>query len=155
MTLIVSKFRPLFWIKMVATLIGWVFTIGICIYFSIINGRLDFFNILFWLACFFTLSLIVYLLKFLFVEYREFTVSDEGIMIKYLISNEETSIHYEDIKKFTPKNITSRQGANTSRTAGYFEIEMELDNGQLITFNEVQFINYSEIKNFIFQRINI
>ena len=150
-TILVSKFRSLFWIRMLTKLIGGIFIIGTFINFSIVNGRIDFTNFLLWPAGFGTIALIVFLLNFLFVELREFTVSDEGILIKYLISNQETTVLFENIKKFTPRNLKGKQEFNT--TSGYFSIEMELDNGQIIIFNDVQYLNYNEIKNCIYQHL--
>ena len=145
---IVSKFRTGYWIRQFINYFGGLFLIGLCIYFSFDNGQLDYQNILFWVATLGTLSLIFYILYFLFSELKQLTVKDKGIEIKYLLTKKIDFIQYDEIINFATRRITHRQGSG--RTAGYNESEIQLTNDRVIIFNEDQFENYNEIKNSIY-----
>ncbi len=145
---VVSKFRTGYWIRQFINYVGGLFLIGLCIYFSFDNGQLDYSNALFWVAALGTLGFIFYILFFLFSELKQLTVTDNGIEIKYSLSKKTDFILYNEIVNFTTRRITHKQGAG--RTEGYHELEIQLTNDRVITFNEDQFYNYNEIKNSIY-----
>lgn len=145
---VVSKFRTGYWIRQFINYVGGLLIIGLCIYFSFDNGKLDYRNALFWLAVLGILSLILHVLYFLFSELKRLTVTENGIEIKYFVTKKIEFIAYNEILNFTTRRITHKQGA--VRTAGYHELEIQLTKDRLITFSEDQFDNYNEIKNFIY-----
>ena len=145
---VVSKFRTGYWIRKFIEYVGGFFLIGLCVYFSIDNGQLDFRNVLFWVATFGTLFFIFYILFFLFSELKQLTITKNGIEIKYSLSIKIDLIQYSEIIIFTRRSITHSRGAGW--TAGYHELEIQLTKDRVITFNEDQFDNYNEIKNCIY-----
>ena len=145
---VVSEFRTGYWIRQFINYVGGLLIIGGCIFFSCDNGELDYHNALFWLAVLGILSLILHVLYFLFSELKQLTVTENGIELKYFVTKKIEFIAYNEILNFTPRRITHKQGA--VRTTGYHELEIQLTKDRLITFNEDQFDNYNEIKNFIY-----
>ncbi len=149
--ILTSRFRTGFWIRQLIQYVGGLVLIGICFRFCFDNGKIDFRSILFWVGCFGIVSYLFFFAKFLFDEIKQLTVSDNGITVKYLVTKKISIVQFADIKNTITKIITHRQGAG--RTAGYHELEIELLDGRLITFNEDQYENYSEIKNEIYNHI--
>jgi hypothetical protein len=144
----VSKFRTGYWIRQFINYVGGLLLIGLCIYFTLDDGQIDFHNALFWVAALGTLSYVFYILFFLFSELKQLSVTDNGIEIKYSLTKKTDFITYNEILNFTTRRITHRQGAGM--TAGYHELEIQLTKDRVITFNEDQFDNYNEIKNCIY-----
>ena len=147
-TTITSKFRVEYWIMQFISYVGGLFLIGLCLYFSFDNGKLDYRSPVFWVAILGILGFIFYFLLFLFSEIKQLTVTDKGIEIKYLLTKSNSFIPYNEIVKFTTRRITSRQGVG--RTTGYQELEIELTNNRVIAFDGNQFDNYNEIKHCIY-----
>jgi len=147
---VVSKFRSSYWIRQFINYGGGLFLIGLCIYFSLDNGQLDYGNALFWVAALGSLGFIYYILFFLFSELKQLTATDSGIEIKYSLTKKTDFIPYNEIVNFTTRHITIQRGAG--RSAGYHELEILLTNDRTITFNEDQFDNYNELKNSIYHK---
>lgn len=148
-TTITSKFRIDYWIMQSISYVAGLFLIGLCLYFSFDNGKIDYHRSVFWIAILGIWALVFYFLKFLLNEFKQITISDKGIEIKYLLTKKTDVIPYNEIVKFTTRRITSRQGVG--RTTGYHELEIELTKDRVITFSENQFDNYNEIKNTIYR----
>jgi hypothetical protein len=146
---VVSKFRTDYWIRQFISFVGGLFIIGLCVYFSFDNGQLDYRNVLFWFAAIGTVGLVFFVVYFLVYELKKLAVKDNGIEIKYALTNKTEFILYTEIVGFTTRRITHSRGAG--RTDGYHELEIQLTNDRVITFNEDQYGNYNELKNSIYR----
>jgi hypothetical protein len=115
------------------------------------KGQLDYMNGLFWIACIVTPGLIYAVLYFLFIELTRLTVTDTGIIITHLITKNQKEISFRDIKKFSMRIISSWSPDSGKITDGFQELEIELTNGQIVSFNQDKFSNYYELKDLIYQ----
>ena len=150
---VISRFRTGFWIRQFLQYVGGLFVTVFCFIASIDNGRIDFRHAGFWMGSFMLILFALFFVKFIFEELKRLTVTDSGIHIKYLISKRTVFVPFAEIKKFTTKHIRQRVGAMQSD--GFSELEIELYDGRLIVFDEDQFDNYSDIKNYIYQNRKI
>ena len=122
--------------------------IGLFIYFSLGEGKLINRIGSIGIALILFLFFISHIMSFLFSELKQLTVAEIGIEIKYMLTKKVEFIPYNEIRKFVTRRVTSQRGVG--RTAGYQQLEILLSNNKVITFNEDQFDNYSEIKNLIY-----
>lgn len=146
---VVSKFRTAYWLWQFVSYAGGLFIIWFCVYYSIEEGRLDYQNGFFWIACMAALALVYQTMNLLFTVLKRLTITEEGIELYYLVTKQYDLIEYEQIADFRTQLITSRQGAG--KTAGYHQLEIVLMNGRSIIFDENQFENYNEVKNAIYR----
>jgi len=145
-----SKYRKEYWIRQFIQYGGVLAILGLCIKFSIHDGKIDFLNGLFWLACLFFIFMIVYLINFLGDELKSISLTETTIEIKYILTKEHVSILYTDIIKFNSHHITS--GSSVGQISdGYSDLVIELKNGESITFDEDQYKNFLELKNCIYR----
>jgi len=142
--IVVSKFRKGYIIKQAIGLPLVALFIVLLVSQSFINGKLDFQNLLFWLACLISVGFIYIIVNFIFSELKQLTVSAKGIEIKYLVTKHKDFIEYTSIKKYVIKKTKSMQ------TSGFYILELHLNNNQIITFSEDQFANFNNIKNLIY-----
>src|SRR4051812_33159046 len=115
---VISRFRKGYWIRQLINYLGSVFIIGLCIYFSISGGQLDFQNALFWIACLGIIGFIFCFITFLFMELKQLIITDSGIKVNYIFRKKTEFIDYKEIEKMTTTRITEERG--TGRTDGYY-----------------------------------
>jgi hypothetical protein len=147
-----STFRKTYWVSQSATFLGGILIIVLFFYLSLVNDKIDFRNPFAIIAIVAIIALILSVLHFLFAELKQIIVSEKGIEINYLFNKKTLFIPFSEIKKISTKQI--RLNIGNELTSGYQELKIELTPNKLITFNENQFSNYNELKNYIYSNFN-
>jgi hypothetical protein len=98
------------------------------------------------------INLIFYIIIFLFSDLKQFTVTKDGIDIKYLITRKQYHIAYSEILRF--KANQRKIYHKVEKNLGYQELEIHLIDDEVIVINGGQFKNYDELKECIYLNRN-
>ena len=145
---VVSKFRREYLEINIIGFIAGFFLLCFFIYCSIDNGCIDYKNIIFWAACLVFICLIVYAFYFIFSSLKQLAIKDDGFEVKYILAKETKFFKYKDIDSLQQRHIQNRRGAGYAD--GYFEFDIQLKNGMIITVSGYQYENFNEIQYWIY-----
>ncbi|HET6225030.1 MAG TPA: hypothetical protein VFF27_02050 [Bacteroidia bacterium] len=119
---VVSKYRKEYWIRLLIVYLGVAFLMGLCIYFSINNGKLDYQNVLFWIACMMIIAVIYIFINFPAMGLKQVTVDDSGITVNHFLRAKTEFLEYCEIEKITTIRIQEEQGVSMGN--GFHQLNM-------------------------------
>lgn len=143
-----SKFRRQFLFKLIFEFFFSLFFIILIFYLGYRWRGFQLDNSLMWLGVMLSIMLIVGFYQFFIYPLKSIEVTENEILVRFLIARREVQIPYSVIKTFRAVTIQSSFGA--SMVSGGTELRIILNNGDELHFNENEFANFQAIRKAIY-----
>jgi hypothetical protein len=145
---VTSKFRQMYWAKLITVFVAGIFFASM--FFSIStmdDGKLNFHYAPTWVAILIIIFLIIEI--FLILTLRTISVTDKGIVFKYLFFNKSKIVQYDTILNIEIVRAQQRRSGSIPISDGYHFSALNLFDGKQEIISPDKYDNYSDIINAI------
>lgn len=147
--MIISKHRASFYFHTTITFIGIITILSFIYYFSLVNGKIDFRNIIFWIGFMLFIVSVLHLIRFVLYGFKKIKIGESEIIISYPIMGKTRKISRKDINTISLIHMKNRQGMSWGN--GYYQLTMELFDNSIIVISGLEYENFDELKAKIYE----
>jgi hypothetical protein len=145
----ISKHRTSFYFFTTITFVGVLTILSFIYYLSLVNGKIDFRNVVFWIGVMFFLVSVLHLIRFILYGFKKIKINDSEIIILYPIIGKTRKINNKDINTIRLIHMKNFQGVSWGN--GYYQLTMELFDNSIIEISGLEYENFDELKAKIYE----
>ncbi|MFP5470230.1 MAG: hypothetical protein ACLGGV_01410 [Bacteroidia bacterium] len=147
--MVISQHRISFYFYAIISFIGVLIILSFIYYFSLVNGKIDFRSVIFWIGIIFFIVSFLHFIRFALYGFKKIKIDDSEIIISYPIIGKIRKITKKDINTIRLMHMKNFYGVSWGN--GYYQLTIELFDNSIIEISEMEYKNFDKLKTKIYE----